>query len=176
MSLYIKLTIFSGESDSDSGSSSSDNGSDTDEASGPTHSFADLSRGDPAELLSQLREMGNMDYSLIWIQRCLNRTAEDREDGMLDMMLTPIISIKLHCLHTCMVFVCPSFHAEFISNSGLYETESPLNRYETSSMGVSLHDKLLVMLLIYEVLYETALLPMLVLSKLVTSTCCYPHQ
>ena len=107
MSLYIKLTIFSGESDSDSGSSSSDNGSDTDEASGPTHPFADLSRGDPAEILAQLREMGDMDYSLTWIQRCLNRTAEDREDGMLDVMLTPIIliTITFPCVHTCMVFV-----------------------------------------------------------------------
>ena len=48
-----------------------------------------------------------MDYSLTWIQRCLNRTAEDREDGMLDMMLTPIISLTItfHCLNACMVFV-----------------------------------------------------------------------
>ena len=174
------LPSSSGESDSDSGSSSSENASDTDEASGPTHPFADLSRGDPTELLAQLREMGDMDYSLTWIQRCLNRTAEDREDGMLDMMLTPMISITItfhsyiHVWYLLYVFQNGTyFHPGWcwIQN----RMQQKLNQYETRSMGVNLHGKLLVMLPIYVLLNETTLLPMPVSSKLVTSTnCCYP--
>lgn len=71
---------FIDDSESESADSSS-GGSDTDEASGPFHPFADLSRGDSSELLAQLRAIPDMDYSLSWIQRSLNRTAEDREDG-----------------------------------------------------------------------------------------------
>ena len=40
-----------------------------------------------------------------------------------------------------------------------------LNQYETSSMLMNLHGKLVVMLPIHVLLYETALLPMFVLSK-----------
>lgn len=62
---------------------SSDEDSSETEAPITNSKYSDLVRGDPEVLLSQLRSESSMEYPLTWIQRCLNRTAEDREDGKL---------------------------------------------------------------------------------------------
>lgn len=60
---------------------SSDNESDEGSENTTPSPYAGLVRGDPDVLLAQLRLMPDMEYSILWIQRSVMRTAEDREDG-----------------------------------------------------------------------------------------------
>ena len=77
------LFIEGSDNDSDGRLPPANNESDSEisEDSPSTSKIPGLTRGEPQELLAQLREMPSMEYSLTWIQRSLNRAADDREDG-----------------------------------------------------------------------------------------------
>lgn len=69
---------------------------DDDEAAGE---YSDLVRGDPEVLLAQIKALPGMDYPVTWVQRSLNRAADDREDGTaIALILCPNVTLSFSAL------------------------------------------------------------------------------